>query len=268
MDHVAVFVDDTSSCVDASLLAEAVDGVLRAPAAVHVTVTAAGHARTLAVRVGRGGGIAWAKQFDVVNADCPAAPEAIAGSIRAGLADLPGWLRGSEAPERWGIDLPLTASLGVGQPVEARFGVGGRALLPVGGGRLLLGLAAEVGTGVPLNVGTAQIGAVVAELGWSLEPVDSPWLVQGGVRAGPALTWGSGFVHDELALAPSAALWAQGGLHAGENLLISLGLRGNLVRVEAAVGSPNEPERAVVREPWVRLDLSLTPRFQKKVRAQ
>lgn len=265
MEHVAVFVDDSASCVDASLLAEAVDGVLRAPAAVHVAVTALGTGRTLEIRVGRGGRVAWSKRFDLVSADCPTAPEAIASSIRAGLADLPGWLRTGDAASSWGIDLPLTASLGVGAPLEARFGFGGRASVVLGTGRLLLGLAAEVGTPMTVGDGSAHTGAVAAELGWGMEPTGSAWILQGGVRAGPALSWGSGFVHDETGLSPEVALWFQGGHRATESLLISLGLRGNLVRVAPAYGPANGPETVIVPGPWVRLELGLVPRFRKKV---
>lgn len=268
MEHVAVFVDDSASCVDASLLAEAVDGVLRAPAAVRVTVTALGSARTLDVRVGRGGRVAWSKRFDLVAADCPTAPEAIAGSIRAGLADLPGWLRGNESAAAWGVDVPLTASLGVASTVEARFGLGGRAILDVGPGHLVLGLAAEVGTGVPLDMGTAYLGAAAGELGWGFEPSGSRWTVLGGVRGGPAVSWGSGFVRDEIGLAPEVSLWVQGGYRATENLLISVGVRGNLVRVRSSAGPANDPNEAVVSEPWMRLEAAITPRFRKKARAR
>ncbi len=268
MDHVAVFVEDAAHCVDASLLAEAVDSVLVAPAAVHVSVTAVGDTRSLDIRVGRGGRVAWAKRFDLVAADCPQAPEAIAGSIRAGLGDLPGWLRGGEARSSWGIDVPLTITLGMGEPVEARFGVGGRALADVGPGRLILGVAAEVGTPFPAADGVASVAEAAAELGWGVEPASGRWSLLGGMRAGPALSWGSGFVQDEMGVAPVAALWLSCGYRPTPSWLLAAGLRANIVRLAATSGRVTGPGGTVVPEPWVRLDLSVSPRFRKRVRAR
>lgn len=259
-----MFVDDPAGCVDGSLLAEAVDGVLRSPAAVRVSVATVGGARTLDVQVGRGGRVAWSKRFDVVAADCPTAPEAIAGSIRAGLGDLPGWFTRAEPAGSWEVQLPLTASLGVGEPVEARFGLGGRASVTVGAGAVLVGLAAEVGTAVPVDLGVAHTAGAAVEAGWGLDLAGSKWVLQGGFRAGPTVLWGDAFVHNEVGLAPSAALWLQCAVPAGETLLVSAGLRANVVRVAAKAGEPTGRQGTLVPEPWIRLDLAVAPRFHKK----
>lgn len=266
MEHVAVFVDDSADCVDASLLSEAVEGVLRSPAAVHVSVAAVGNERSLDVRVGRGGRVAWTKQFDIVAADCPTAPEAIAESIRAGLADLPAWWWGPEAGGGWEIQVPLTASLGLGEPVEARFGLGGRAAVDVGAGRVILGLASEVGTAVPVDLGVAHAAGGAVEAGWGLHLPGLAWALEAGVRVGPTLIWGDAFVDDSAGLAPTAALWLDCAVPVGEHLRVSAGLRGNVVRAAARATQPGNDRGTLVPEPWIRLQLAIAPRFHKKGR--
>ena len=244
--------------MDAGLLAEELADVILPPSVVHVRVDAIDHARTVAVNVGRGGAAVWSKRFDLVVSDCPAAPQAIGGSIRSGLAPLPGWLVGGTPDSSWTIDVPVTLSVGVGEPVEARMGIGGRTVLDVGACCLVIGLAGELGTPTALSSGSAQIAEVAAELGWALEPPRARFSIMAGVRAGPALSWGAGFAKNTSDLAPFAALWLSAGFHPSQRWILAAGVRANLVRLAPSAGdAAGQP----VPESWFRAEFSVVPRF-------
>ena len=264
MEAIAVFVDDRSDCVDEGLLALALEGVLARSAAVSVSVDSTADDRAVDVRVGRGGRVAWTKHFDLKAADCPSSAEAIAQSIRAGLAPLPGWLVDGDSRSGWTVEVPFSASIGADAQTDARFGAGARLAFGMGPGAVLTGVAAEYGTETPVSIGTAQVAELVAEVGWDQRLNHGPWSLVGGVRGGPVVSWGSGFIADYWELSPTVGLFLGCGFTPAPNLRIAGAVRANLVRVEPTAGQTDVRVPRSVPEPWVRLDLSVSPRFARK----
>ncbi len=225
---------DPTGCLDAERLHNEVASVLGPRLhALHLTVGVGARDRERIAHVDarhRHRSV-WQRRFTASVDDCPVLAEAIALSLEAGLAALPGWEL--ELPRaRW-----IGSVLAELRPLERAVGLGaGLERLGAGGAGLRVG--AELRSGLPLDVGTGA--ASLTELTVSVTPVVAAgrWWFTAGAAAGIGWASGTGFARNRVVRLPRLHGIAQVARSIRGPLLVAIG--GRIPALRARFEGPGE----------------------------